>query len=289
MQRQLIAATLLLVFLAGCNIPGAATPDRQKTPPADEVATAVALQLTALPTFTAMPLPTNTEVIPTQTQPAPTAPPTLTPPSPSLTPAISATPSTEDPRATLGEPSWRNPFDSGRGFGLNEPYEDDNTRFAVENGHLVMTGRKANGWHGWRLTSPAVKNYYLEAVMRTRACSGSDEYGLVLRAPDFDSGKGYYFGLTCDGRYTFGHWINTGVTDMIDLTQHPAIKTGENQENRIGIKLDGNHFTLYANGTVLQDFQDSSFTDAGYFGVWIAANRTAGFTVDVDEMARWDN
>lgn len=289
MRRIIALAILLSVLLAGCGIPTGETPNAQTTPPVDEVATAVSQQLTALPTNTPLPLPSATEVVPSATLPAPTAPPTLTPVPPTLTPAVSATVDSEDPRASLGDPSWRNPFDSGRGFGLNEPYEDDNTRFAVENGRMVMTGRKANGWHGWRLTSPAAQDYYLEALMHTRDCTGSDEYGLVVRAPDFDSGKGYYYGITCDGRYTFGRWINDGVADVIDLTQHAAINAGGNQDNRIGIKASGGRFTLYANGKMLQEIQDNSFTEAGYFGVWIAANRTAGLTVEVDEMARWDN
>lgn len=290
-MRKLIG-TILLVCLAlsACNMPAEPT-SGTATPPADAVATSVAGLLTAMPTVTAAP-PT---VVPSVTAIIPTAVPTLTsttpptqPAGPTATPAATLTPTSNDPAIVLGEPALRNQLDSGRGFGLGEPYDDENVHIVVENGALTMTGKAANGWHSWRLTSPKLGNTYVETTVRTRSCSGSDTYGLVVRAPDFDSGKGYYFGFTCDGRYTLGEWPEGGIVDLIDYTQSDAILAGSNQTNRIGIKTDGKRLALYANGRLLEEIDDDTFQEAGYFGLFIAPNRTAGFAADFDQIAYWN-
>lgn len=285
MKKITVLAILLTSLLLAACTAAPSSVQSSPTPNSNEVATEVSLQLTAqAPAPTQLPTATTA---PTSTQPEPTAPPTLTPLPLTPTPAEAPTLPADDPRSGLGDPSWKNTMDSGRGFGLGEPYEDDNTRFAVENGALVMTGRKDNGWHGWRLTSPAVENFYLEATMRTRDCSRSDVYGVVVRAPDFDTGRGYYFGLSCDGRFTFGKWVEDGISDIVGLTNHAAINAGSNQTNRIGIRVEGDTFRLYANGKLMDEIKDDSFLTAGNFGVWVAAFETPNFTVEVDEMQYW--
>lgn len=289
MFKSAAIVLLIALLLTGCNMPGQAP--LQATPEGtlsvDEVATQVGVLLTAQPTATTAP----TQAAPPTATLAPSMtplPPTATPVLPSSTPVATQAAGPQGPAAGLGEPVWRNPFDSGKGFGLNDPYEDENTRFEVRNGRIEMTGRKANGWHGWRLTSPKITNFYLEAVATTGTCAGDDTYGLVFRAPDFDSGRGYYFGVSCDGRYMLGEWEHDGVADVIGLTQNSAIISGSNQTNRLGVRAQGSKIGLYANGTLLQELEDSTFGDAGNFGVWVAAFDTAGFTVSVDEIAYWN-
>lgn len=284
MRKILLLTVLLGLILSACNYPaGGSRPS--STPNAEEVATHVSVLLTAQPSSTPPPAAATSfapeatatvEVIATATR-APVSP----------TPAPSATLSPGDPKAGLGEPAWKNNFDTGKGFALETPYEDDNVRFAVENNMLVMTGRQDNGWHSWRLTSPKVQDYYLEAATHTMDCSGEDIYGLVVRAPDFESGQGYYFGVTCDGRYNLAKWQDQGLVSMISLTKNEAIQAGSNRANTLGVKLTGSRIALYANGKLLQEIDDDTFVAAGYFGVWIAANRTPGFTVEVDQMSLW--
>jgi hypothetical protein len=199
MRKALILLPLLSMILVACNMPSGSARS-SSTPNADEVATHVSILLTSQPSVTAQPAASKA---PPAASPTPFII-TATPVPPSPTPAASVTMSPDDPKAGLGDPAWKNTFDTGKGFALDTPYEDENVRFAVENGMLVMTGIQANGWHSWRLTSPRVQDMYLEANMRTRQCSGEDVYGMVVRAPDFVSGQGYYYGITCDGRYDFG-------------------------------------------------------------------------------------
>lgn len=281
---------LLALMLTGCGVlsPGPV----ESTLSVDEVATQVGVLLTAQPIPTLAPtttIPPTSTLAPSMT-PLPATPTVATATLPASTPTPVATTGdgAEGHAAGLGDPAWRNPFDSGKGFGLSEPYADENTRFEVRSGRLEMTGLKPNGWHGWRLTSPKIQNFYLEAAMTPQNCSGDDVYGIVFRAPDFESGRGYYFGVTCDGRYMFGKWQESSLADVISLTQHPAINSGSNQFNRLGVYAFDRKIELYVNGKLLTSLEDTTFTDAGNFGVWLAANDTTGFTVWVDEMSYWN-
>ncbi len=274
---------LFLLLLAGCNLP---TAPIETTPTTDPVATRVALLLTAAPTFTLPPptaAPTATPVPATATL-APTAAPTQAPPE---QPAPTAAPtfSPGDPRSSLGAPTWHNTLDSGKNFYL---YENDNTRVTLENGALVLTGLTANGWLGWSLTfSKPAQNFYLEAVFSPQSCSGGDMYGIVFRAPRTDAG--YFFGVTCDGRYNLhARDFNDGSDNaLIQLTASSAILAGSNQVNRLGVMASGNKITLYANGVSLQEINDGAYNVDGDFGALVAANDTPGFTVKMDEITLW--
>ena len=80
-------------------------------------------------------------------------------------------------------------------------------------------------------------------------------YGLVFRAPDANAG--YFFGVTCDGRYNLTSRDFEDGTDvvLISLTQG-AINTGSGATNRLGVEADGNQIKLYANDTLLQEVTD---------------------------------
>lgn len=285
---KLFYAFLITLLITGCNLPVGS----RQTPEADRVATEVSLMLTKLPSATAAP---NTAA-PTTAAPtsASTAAPTITLPAATATtaptvalaiPTPTVTVPAGDPKSALGAPTWRNTLDDAKLFYL---YENDNTRVTHQDGGLLLTGITANGWMGWSLTySKPSQNFYLEAVLNPQTCSGSDVYGLVFRAPNSDSG--YFYGVTCDGKYNlrarnFADGSNIG---LIESTANSAVQSGSNVVNRLGVMASGNRIGLYANGVLLQEINDANFTKEGYFGAFVAANQTPGFTVKLDEIAIW--
>ncbi len=289
LQKSL--SILLLLLLTACNLPSGPA---AATPTADEVATQVSMLLTAAPTYT-QPAPTQPPAPTATPAPASTAttqPPTTAPTEPAPTqappasqPTATPTVSTTDPKSALGSPTWRNTLDSGKAF---YQYENENTRVVLENGALALTGLAANGWTGWSLTySQPARNFYLEAVFIPQSCLAADMYGLVFRAPNADSG--YFFGVTCDGRFNLHARDFQAGTDsaLIQLTSNSAILAGSNQTNRLGVMANGNKIALYANGILLQEITDSAYDAQGSFGALVAANDTAGFTVKMDEISLW--
>jgi len=132
---------------------------------------------------------------------------------------------------------------------------------------------------------PSLKNFYLELQFTTSdQCSGLDRYGVIVRAPD--PNQGYVYGFSCDGRYRLYKWDGKRYTPIQDWKNSPHIKAGLNQTNRLGIYLNGDQIKLYANGQLLSEYSDDTFTE-GHFGVFIGASETKNFTVSLDEAAYW--
>ncbi|MCA1954285.1 MAG: hypothetical protein LDL12_03955 [Anaerolinea sp.] len=289
--RPLCISLALLILLSSCNLP---VPAASPTP--DLLATQVLLALTNMPTSPATEVPTAAPPppdLPTPTSPATIADTPTTAPSPTTQPTLppppTATPSPEDPTLSLGTPTWQDSFASGTNWNLSgDGYKDDYTHIKIENDAMQLTSLTATGWRGWRLGGRKITNAYLEVTLRTGSCSGADSYGLIARAPDYSSGQGYYFQLTCDGRYNFTVWDASGNRALFSPENNPAILGGSNQTNRIGLWLQGNTIKLYANGKLLREFSDSSIPGPGYFGLFIAGLGSTGFTYFADSIAYWE-
>ena len=288
MSRYVLLALIAALALAGC-LPQPSTPVNVD----DLVATTVSSTLTAQAPPPTVP-PTQPQVTvdtPVATfPPTATEPPTLIPSTGTTTPTATSpatttpTPIAGDPRTTLGGPTWRDPLDSGNGWNLGE---DSYTVASVEAGELVLTGRST--LDGWRITGQEVRDAYLEATIEADDCTGSDHYGLMFRVPDFHNpNEGYLLGFTCDGRYWLRSWDGVQMETLVPLTASAAINAGSGKTNRAGVMTDGDRLALYANGTLLQEIVDDSWSDKGGFGVFIGARKTEGFTTRMDEIAYWD-
>jgi hypothetical protein len=280
MRRWFVLLLIIPLILSACNFPTADT-----TPAPDLLATTVAKTLTAQPPATQPP----TQPVPTQTQPAPVATATSQP-SATSTVTVAATQSQEDPRNTLGSPAFRDTLETGKTFftGGITSYEDAYTRISVENGAMILTSLTTSAWKGWRLAYLKPQDFYLEATFKTHTCSGADQYGLVFRAPDYDSGQGYNAGLTCDGRYFLRVWTKDTFNTLGDITNSDALLAGSNQTNRLGVWVKGDSIKIYINGVFQREYTDSTFKDGGVFGPFIAAVSTTGFTVEMEEIAYWN-
>ncbi len=309
----LVSLILLAIFITACSLPSpnnVATPVIQQTP--EPLITAavqtVIAQLTAAavtpgagqinPTVIvspqapatqapAYPLPVTPSVIqntatfaPTNTsQPSPTA--TKVKPKPTNKP--SPTTSSSDPKLNLGSPTFRDTFKNSNNWSLAA---DKHSDMFIKDGDLVMKAFNPDQFDSWALTTPKTINFYIELTATPQGCGGLDRYGLMLRATR-DASTGYLFGFSCDGRYSFRKWDGVKYTRDVDWTKNSAILKGANQTNRIGVKAEGDHFTLYANGVKLTDFHDTAY-GSGYFGVFVAAAETANFTTDVSEIDYWE-
>lgn len=266
---------VLTILLAGCNLPS--SPSATATP--DAIATRVSDLLTKVPTATA-----TAVIVPSATS-APEATATVEIPTLTLTSTSTTPTSTTAPTDANDPPDWSDTLDGGKAF---YKYENDNTRVTQEGGHLALTGINANGWLGWSLTfSRKPGDFRLEVVFTTQTCSGTDLYGVIFRAPNANAG--YFYGVTCDGHYNLHarDFENDTDTVLINSTIGTGIKPGSNQTNRLGIRAEGDKISLYANDTLLQEINDSTYT-SGNLGAFVAANETTGFTVWMEQISLWN-
>ncbi len=276
--RSLAAVMIVILALSACNVNQSAGPTQL---PTSAIHTKVAQTMIAEITQTAAAA--TSPMLPEPPADSPTSTETLVP---SITPTLTLTATTtlaaEDVRNTLGNPSWVDTFENDNNWSL---YDDAHSRFAVEDGRMVMTAHNADYWESWAVSWPVLENFYLEMTVQTGdACSGLDRYGMIVRAPD--PSEGYLFAFACDGRYSLRIWDGAQYNTLVDWTSNGLIQAGPNQTNRLGFMAKGNKITLYGNGVKLTELTDNTYA-SGRFGPIIGAANTPGFTVWVDEFAYW--
>jgi hypothetical protein len=344
-MRKYLLLILIFTLLTGCNV----FPASKATLTTEEMATRVALLLTAMPTATAEPVvitettdlsvpqetaapmegeigviasptveitlgtPTPDEtalalflgdnVTPTPLIAMPSATPTATlevTTTPNATAGsgtqisgsqMTATFTASDPRSLLPMPTWTDPMDNGSNWPTGS---DSYSSIDFQDGFMVLSGLTKD--NGWRLAINDVDNAYIETTAKFGSvCKGMDRWGMMIRVPDrANADKGYWFNITCDGKFAFQKWNanppdgETSVTNIIAWTSNDNIQTGANAVNRLGILAKSGQYKLYVNGKQVGQANDSSFLNGGY-GLLIGAKETDNFTIYVDELSYWLN
>jgi hypothetical protein len=216
------------------------------------------------------------------------APPVANPTA--LSPTWTATPTRVDLKAELGMPVFRDELNNGARWNLTKPNTDTpNVTVKVENGGLLMTRSVPFGGKNWWLNYQTIQDFYLDARISTRNCSSDDQYGLIFRAPNYSSGFGFYFTITCDGYFNLMRWDDNGAYNLFKWELADAIQAGSNKTNVFAILAIGDFIRLYANQQLLKEISDSALRGKGHFGLFIDSRQTPDFTIEMQEIAYWEN
>ena len=86
------------------------------------------------------------------------------------------------------------------------------------NGKMTVVNQSTTSGFIWWLTYLSFKDAYLEATFEVEDCSANDQYGLVVRAPDYEDGRGYYYTLTCGGQYDLRRWDKARFHPVAELS-----------------------------------------------------------------------
>ncbi len=256
--------TVIAQMTASVTPGGGATQPIEQTP--GSTSTTQATQPPAITATPSAPTPTST--------PLAAASPTV--------PAPTATLASGDPRLALGTPTFQDTFQNGKNWAFSPDAHSD---MEVQNGKVVMTAFNADYFNSWTLAWPKLTNFYLEVTGSSNTCAGLDRYGLVFRAPD--ATQGYLVGISCDGHYALWYWDGKEEVHLISWTSSAYIQKGAGQTNRLGIKAEGDHLSIYINGNLVGDIHDGTYTN-GFFGLFIGAVQTANYTVQVSEVDYWE-
>jgi len=194
-----------------------------------------------------------------------------------------------DPKQGLGQPTWKDNLSTGQYWSLDssDSVIDGTTTFSVSGGKLSARSDVTGKGNIYWLTHLTFQDAYLEAIFDVEDCSGDDQYGLVVRAPDYSSRFGYYFHLTCNGHFDLRRWSDDGSTMLLGMPESEEINKGPNQTNTLGVWVKGSIIRLFVNNSLLKEINDSTLVNNGHFGLFINARQTPGLTANMDEIKYW--
>ena len=298
---------LFLVTLGACTLrmPGAKAPTAFVSA-TETLAVAAPTEIvapTSLPAFTntappptAAPqvaaAPTATPVPPTQAPQAAAVQPTAAQPEPTATstPVI-----TFDPYTAYGKPKYQNKMEFPNLWEWKSPEEEElpnnnRIRLRFEDGELHVTGKRT-GFSTWWFSGHSLSDAFIEMTFDTLDCSGEDAYGIIFRGPKHEAGEsyGYVVSFTCDGKlwaYRLDGRDPFDAETLIEEEEVSAINSGPDEENVIGIRAEGDHLVIFANGTQVAEVEDDTY-DKGRVGVFVRAGAYNAYTYKVTNFAYW--
>jgi hypothetical protein len=239
------------------------------------------------PTATAEAKLIETEVVetPEPTVEVPEEPKVVETPQVTEEPVVQPTVESFDPAVYLGDPTWVDEMDKPEFWDLSASEYD---LASFDKGALSMKALQDEP--GWRIASTEeLGKVYVEAAIKVGACTATDSYGLVMRVPaNVNYNQGYFFALTCDGRYSVRLWdgLTRKSTMIKSLTVSPLINKGKDQTNRLGVAAVGDSLTLFINGEKVDTFVDATYPK-GYFGVFINRDKVKDMMIYVDQVRYW--
>jgi hypothetical protein len=167
--------------------------------------------------------------------------------------------------------------------------DSDYLKLEMLDGTMYVTG-KLRLWDTWWITGSTLTNFYMEMEVNSGDCSGSDTYGMILRASQHNQPtRGYLIGFTCDGKVYAKRLDSVSpyvAVSILNPTETELIYSGANQTNILGVAFDGNTISIYPNRYYFTTIQDSTFS-SGRYGIYVQAGDKGNYNFTVDEIRSW--
>jgi hypothetical protein len=168
--------------------------------------------------------------------------------------------------------------------------DDRRIQLEFEDGELYVTGKRPD-FSTWWFSYHYPKDAFIEMTFDSEDCSGEDAYGFIFRGPPHDAGEsyGYAVSFTCDGSLWVLRLDGINPWDAVTLVEEEevsAIQAGDYEENVIGVRADGEQFTVFANGIQVAEVEDDEYYQ-GRVGVFVRSGGPGAYTYRVTNFAYW--
>jgi hypothetical protein len=152
-----------------------------------------------------------------------------------------------------------------------------------QNGKFVITVHDVD-YIAWSFASQNYADFVVEATAAKTSGPNDGVYGLLFR---FVDNQNYYaFVVNATGSYLVAVRINNAWTNLIPLTKNSAIKTGS-AVNKLAVVAQGDSFSFYANGVLLNQVTDTTFTN-GDIAIMAGTNATGELVVSFSGVNVWE-
>ncbi|MEO8610183.1 MAG: hypothetical protein ABI690_19975 [Chloroflexota bacterium] len=165
-----------------------------------------------------------------------------------------------------------------------ETFKDKDTNVRTVDGTYRMT-LKGN-LYTYGLDTQENADTVIEVETNQLSEDLNNEYGVICRGATDKAGAGYYFFISGDGYYSIYKGTSEKLDKLVDWTQSDAINQGQ-ADNSLVVVCINDYLALYANGTLLTETNDSSYT-SGFAGFAVGSSENSSIDVTFDNARLWD-
>lgn len=159
-----------------------------------------------------------------------------------------------------------------------EFYEDDDASAFVRNGVYYMD-RTEPSTTMWAQNNTLHDDVVMVFDARQINTNDDNAFGMMCRADPANNAGGYHLRISGDGFATIGVNRGQGIDFLVEWTPTTAVNQGQ-QLNRVMVVCVGDYLALYANGELIMETRDDTFS-TGVAGFSIA-NYVDGANVQVE-------
>ncbi|MGQ9710844.1 MAG: hypothetical protein ACUVXE_10305 [Anaerolineae bacterium] len=140
-----------------------------------------------------------------------------------------------------------------------EVAEYDTGKVGYGDGHYYVISY-GDGNTMWGVANRSFDNLVIDvdATSVSGPANNNNDYGVICRT-DQENGVGYYMLISSDGYYAIVKATDAGFEWLVDFTESDAIRQG-NATNHIRAVCNGRKLSLYVNGQLLGEAEDSEFS-----------------------------
>lgn len=135
--------------------------------------------------------------------------------------------------------------------------EYDTGKVGYGNGYYYVVSY-GDGNTMWGVAHRSFSDGVIEVDATQVSGPANNDYGVICRTADPESGVGYYMLISGDGYYAIVKGTDAGFEWLVDFTESSAIRQG-NTTNHIRAVCNGSKLSLYVNGQLVGEAEDSEF------------------------------
>ncbi|GAB4526462.1 MAG: hypothetical protein Kow0063_00750 [Anaerolineae bacterium] len=164
---------------------------------------------------------------------------------------------------------WDDAFDryTTKQYGNNKYYIEINTSNLV----------------AWGLANRSVADFLLRVDAAQESGPNNNGYGILFRFQDRNNF--YRFDISGDGFFLLSKFHDGEWVTLVPWTASSAINIGQ-ATNQLEVKAIGSQISVYANGTLLAQVEDDTFTK-GNFGFFASTFSEPGLVISFDDIILW--
>ena len=152
-----------------------------------------------------------------------------------------------------------------------------------QDGKFVITVHDPD-YIAWSYASQYYADFVVEVEAAKSAGPNDGVYGVLFRC--VDTINYYAFVVNATGSYLVAVRVNNEWVNLIPLTKNSAIKSGT-ATNKLAVVAQGDYFSFYANGVLLNEVVDSTFSD-GDIAIMAGTQAVGELVVKYSSVNVWE-